>query len=69
MTTCGMTTKKPYQQPVCLFFTVQYESHILKISAETTSPKEGNDPTGGNPSTPNPFKPNTAKRQWFDMDE
>lgn len=51
------TQKISYLQPICTLVKVQIESHILKISAETTNPEEGGDPTGGsgNGSAPNPF--------------
>ena len=51
------TSKMAYLQPVCTFVNVQAESHILTISATTTNPVEGGDPTGGsgNGSAPNPF--------------
>ncbi len=49
--------KMSYLQPICTFVNVQEESHVLVMSAETTDPTEGGDPTGGsgNGSTPNPF--------------
>lgn len=51
------TPKMAYLQPVCTCVNVQAESHILTISATTTNPVEGGDPTGGsgNGNTPNPF--------------
>ena len=51
-----------YLQPVCTFVNVQAESHILTISATTTNPVEGGDPTGGsgNGSAPNPFTSGAA---------
>ena len=51
------TQRVPYLQPVCTFVNVQFDSHILVISATTTNPVEGGDPTGGsgNGSAPNPF--------------
>jgi hypothetical protein len=51
------TPKMAYLQPVCTCVNVQAESHILTISATTTDPVEGGDPTGGNGNgnTPNPF--------------
>ena len=40
------------------------------ISAGTTDPVEGGDPTGGNGSTPNPFAGfGNAKRQIWDDDD
>lgn len=60
-----MTQKKSYLQPICTLVNVQEESHLLVISAETTNPTEGGDPTGGDNSTPNPFASSSAKMQWF----
>ena len=54
------TPKMAYLQPVCTFVNVQAESHILTISATTTNPVEGGDPTGGNGSAPNPFTSGAA---------
>lgn len=70
MKTNVTTQKMSYLQPVCTLVKVQIESHILKISAETKSPTEGGDPTGGNGSTPNPFGSTSAKESlWFDTEE
>ena len=52
--------KMSYLQPVCTFVNVQFDSHILVISATTTNPVEGGDPTGGNGSAPNPFTSGAA---------
>jgi conserved domain protein len=57
--------KMSYLQPICTFVNVQEESHLLVMSAETTDPTEGGDPTGGDNSTPNPFASSSAKMQWF----
>ena len=56
------TPKMAYLQPVCTCVNVQAESHILTISATTTNPVEGGDPTGGsgNGSVPNPFTSGAA---------
>jgi len=54
------TQRVPYLQPVCMFVNVQFDSHILVISATTTNPVEGGDPTGGNGSAPNPFTSGAA---------
>ena len=54
------TPKMAYLQPVCTCVNVQAESHILTISATTTNPVEGGDPTGGNGSAPNPFTSGAA---------
>lgn len=69
------TQKKSYLQPVCTCVNVQAESHILVISATTTNPIEGGDPThgSGNGSIPNPFASSTAKSKeqpsWFSQEE
>lgn len=54
------TQRVPYLQPVCMFVNVQFDSHILVISATTINPVEGGDPTGGNGSAPNPFTSGAA---------
>ena len=59
------TQKMSYLQPICTFVNVRVESHLLVISAETTDPTEGGDPTGGDNSTPNPFASSSAKKQLF----
>ena len=58
--------KETYLQPVCTIIKLQTESHMMVISAGTTNPKEGGDPTGGNGNTPNPFGASPSKFQWFD---
>lgn len=69
------TPKMAYLQPVCTFVNVQAESHILTISAATTNPVEGGDPTGGsgNGNTPNPFTSGAAQsktqQNFLDMQE
>ena len=69
------TPKMAYLQPVCTFVNVQAESHILTISATTTNPVEGGDPTGGsgNGNTPNPFGNSAAQsktqQNFLDMQE
>lgn len=63
-----MTMKKIYCSPVTTLIVFEAEEKLLTISAETTNPIEGGDPTGGNSGTPNPF--GNAKRQiWDDDDE
>ncbi len=63
-----MAMKKIYCSPVTTLIVFEAEEKLLVISAETTNPVEGGDPTGGNGSTPNPF--GNAKRQiWDDDDE
>ena len=69
------TQKRSYLQPVCTCVNVQAESHILVISATTTNPVEGGDPTGGsgNGNATNPFGNSAAhsKEQpsWFTQEE
>ena len=69
------TPKMAYLQPVCTCVNVQAESHILVISAGTTDPVEGGDPTGGsgNGSAPNPFTSGAAhskeQQNFLDMQE
>ena len=69
------TSKMAYLQPVCTFVNVQAESHILTISATTTNPVEGGDPTGGsgNGSAPNPFGNSGAQSKgqpsWLTSEE
>lgn len=69
------TQKMSYLQPVCTCVNVQAESHILVISATTTNPVEGGDPTGGsgNGSAPNPFGNSGAQSKeqpsWFTQEE
>ena len=64
-----------YLQPVCTCVNVQAESHILTISATTTNPVEGGDPTGGNGNgnTPNPFRNSGAQSKgqpsWLTSEE
>jgi conserved domain protein len=60
---------KEYVKPSVAVYLAQHESALLEISAETTNPKEGGDPTGGDKTTPNPFGPSSAKEQWFDEEE
>ena len=69
------TPKMAYLQPVCMCVNVQAESHILTISATTTNPVEGGDPTGGNGNgnTPNPFRNSGAQSKgqpsWLTSEE
>lgn len=60
-----MTTKKTYRRPNTTVVLLAAESSLMTISAETTNPTEGGDPTGGDNSTPNPFASSSAKVQWF----
>ena len=67
-----MTMKKIYCSPVTTLIVFEAEEKLLVISAGTTDPVEGGDPTGGNsPTTDNPFATlGNAKRQiWDDDDE
>ena len=60
---------REYLKPTLTLYQVQATSSLLAISAETTNPVEGGDPTGGDPSTANPFAGTPAKRQWFETEE
>ena len=60
---------KEYVKPSVAVYLAQHESALLVISAETTNPNEGGDPTGGDKTTPNPFGSSSAKEQWFDEEE
>ena len=66
-----MAMKKIYCSPGTTLIVFEAEEKLLTISAGTTDPVEGGDPTGGNGSTPNPFAAfGNAKRQiWDDDDE
>lgn len=61
--------KKEYQSPSINVISMKVENQLLGVSAETTAPTEGGDPTGGNGNTPNPFKPSGAKAGQFDVEE
>ena len=50
-----MKQKNIYSKPATTFVCLKIEEQLLTISAATTNPVEGGDPTGGNGSTPNPF--------------
>ena len=60
-----MTTKKTYRRPNTTVVLLAAESSLMTISAATSDPTEGGDPTGGDNSTPNPFASSSAKMQWF----
>ena len=60
-----MTTKKTYRRPNTTVVLLAAESSLMTISASTSDPTEGGDPTGGDNSTPNPFASSSAKMQWF----
>ena len=66
-----MAMKKIYCSPVTTLIVFDAEAKLLVISAGTTDPVEGGDPTGGNGNARNPFvTPGNAKRQiWDDDDE
>lgn len=59
-----MTTKKTYRRPNTTVVLLAAESSLMTISASTSDPTEGGDPTGGDNSTPNPFASTSAKKQW-----
>ena len=60
-----MITKKTYRRPNTTVVLLAAESSLMTISAATSDPTEGGDPTGGDNSTPNPFASSSAKMQWF----
>ena len=67
-----MTMKKIYCSPVTTLIVFEAEEKLLTISAGTTDPEEGGDPTppGSNGSAPNPFATlGNAKRQIWDDDD
>ena len=66
-----MVMKKIYCSPVTTLIVFEAEEKLLVISAGTTDPVEGGDPTGGNNGISNPFASfGNAKRQiWDDEDE
>ena len=66
-----MAMKKIYCSPVTTLIVFEAEEKLLVISAGTTDPVEGGDPTGGNNGISNPFAAfGNAKRQiWDDDDE
>ena len=47
-----MTTKKTYRRPNTTVVLLAAESSLMTISASTSDPTEGGDPTGGDNSTP-----------------
>lgn len=61
--------KKEYQSPSINVISMKVEKHLLEVSATTTAPTEGGDPTGGNGNTPNPFDQFGAKAKQFDVEE
>lgn len=50
-----MTTKKTYRRPNTTVVLLAAESSLMTISAATSDPTEGGDPTGSNNQSPNPF--------------
>ena len=50
-----MTTKKTYRRPNTTVVLLAAESSLMTISASTSDPTEGDDPTGGNNQGTNPF--------------
>ena len=60
-----MTTKNTYRRLNTTVVLLAAESSLMTISAATSDPTEGGDPTGGDNSTPNPFASSSAKTQWF----
>ena len=70
-----MTMKKIYCSPVTTLIVFEAEEKLLTISAGTTDPEEGGDPTGGsgNGNTPNPFgnsgAQSTEQPSWLTSEE
>ena len=66
-----MAMKKIYCSPVTTLIVFEAEEKLLVISAGTTDPVEGGDPTGGNNGISNPFAAfgNTKRQIWDDEDE
>lgn len=66
-----MMQKNIYSKPATTFVCLKIEEQLLTISAATTNPVEGGDPTGGNGSTPNPFAGMGGAKQhtWDDSAE
>ena len=50
-----MTTKKTYRRPNTTVVLLAAESSLMTISATTSDPTEGGDPTGSNNPSANPF--------------
>ena len=50
-----MTTKKTYRRPNTTVVFLAAESSLMTISASTSDPTEGGDPTGSNNQSANPF--------------
>ncbi len=61
--------KRKYQIPRISSISMKMENQLLEVSAGTSDPTEGGDPTGGNDGIPNPFKPSGAKAGQFDVEE
>ena len=65
-----MKQKGIYLKPISTYIGLKIEEQLLTISAETSNPVDGGDPTGGNGSTPNPFDtPGSAKLHSWDYNE
>ena len=50
-----MTTKKTYRRPNTTVVLLAAEGSLMTISASTSDPTEGGDPTGSNNQGANPF--------------
>lgn len=62
--------KKEYQKPSMDVTSLKVENQLLGVSAGTTDPEEGGDPTGGNDGKRNPFENlGGAKAGQFDVEE
>jgi len=65
-----MIQKRSYSKPTTTCVRMKIEEQLLTISAATTNPVEGGDPTGGNGATPNPFETSgAAKLYTWDYNE
>ena len=65
-----MTTKKTYRRPNTTVVLLAAESSLMTISASTSDPTEGGDPTGGNNQGTNPFSGfNASKVQTWGEQE
>lgn len=65
-----MIQKRSYSKPTTTCVRMKIEEQLLTISAATTNPVEGGDPTGGNGTTPNPFETSgAAKLYTWDYNE
>lgn len=65
-----MTTKKTYRRPNTTVVLLAAESSLMTISASTSDPTEGGDPTGSNNHSASPFSAfGSAKVQTWGEEE